>query len=383
MESCSSQESDCNIRHCPDENGWRDTPGVYCYCAEFGGQPTTIGVHPIVKARALCANDGWVASTSSGSGGALNQQPSPEADSPSQSSENPPTSDDSAAAQSSDEQPSAGDDSAQQSNPTDEQSQENERATEREQEFEAQQAQGSNSPDSASQNESADNARDSSADSSILTASAQDQQPEVFKEEYASAIASAQTDQPQPANLSEPMDNVVQLASNSASSGGAAAEQVPENPVWNEASGEVSGDSNSSASAGSAYNTLQSFGKDIVANVQAQLPSSVLDYEAEGILPDPVEMTQSAIQDTIQDRVQAAIPQSDDQTDSVDAMSGQIDSTFGRDLMVQLTKNGAGLSPLNDAKAVWNYLSNIVQLELFNKGTAQVQEPLGGSTDDQ
>jgi hypothetical protein len=275
-------------------------------------------------------------------------------------------------------QPATNDDSAPQTNQADQQSQEDQSAAEREQEFEAQQAHGS-----ASQNESGDNGSGASADNSIQTGSAQDQQPEVFKDEYASAIASAQADQPQPAEPSEPMDNVVQLASNSASSDGAAAEQIPDSPTWQETSAEVSADTSPSASTGSIYAAAQSFGKDVVANVQGQLPSSVLDYQAEGILPDPIEMIQTAVQETIQNRVQAVIPQSEDQADPVDAISVQIDSTFGRDLMVQLVKNGAGLSPLNNAKAVWSYLSNIVNLDIMRNGAAQVQAPISGSTDDQ
>jgi hypothetical protein len=313
----------------------------------------------------------------------LSSGSTPGTSAPASTDSQPPADDESPASDENTPPPSANDDSIQQTNQADERSQEDERAAEREQEFEAQQAQGSAGQDSASQNESADNGSGASADNSIQTGSAQDQQPEVFKEEYASAIASAQADQPQPAEPSEPMDNVVQLASNSASSDGTAAAQIPDSPTWQETSAEVSTDSSSSQSTDSNYSAVQSFGKDVVANIEAQLPNNVLDYEAEGILPDPVEMIRSGIQDTILDRTQAAIPQTEDQTDPVDAISGQIDSTFGRDLMVQLVKNGAGLSPLNDAKAVWSYLSSIVKLDIMRNGAAQVQAPIGGSTDDQ
>ncbi len=180
------------------------------------------------------------------------------------------------------------------------------------------------------------------------------------------------------------MDNVVQLASNSASSDGAAAEQIPDNPTWQEMSTEVSVDSSTSTSTGSIYGAAQSFANDVATKVEGQ---AVLAYEATGILPDPVELTQTAMTQTaIADALHSfASPnaQSEDQTDSADVISAQIDSTFGRDLMVQLVKNGAGLSPLNDAKAVWSYLSNIVKLDIMRNGAAQVQAPIGGSTDDQ
>ncbi|MGB8411411.1 MAG: hypothetical protein WCE23_01160 [Candidatus Binatus sp.] len=128
----------------------------------------------------------------------------------------------------------------------DETSQDDAVAAEREQEFEAQQTQQSSSQDTASQNDSegsGDDTRSASpTDNSISTASTAEQEPEVFKQEQASAIASAQGAQPQAAEPSEPMDGLVQLASNSVSSGEAAPQQVSGNPVWNSAYDKITDD---------------------------------------------------------------------------------------------------------------------------------------------
>ena len=377
----------------PLHNGLLVTPGSWwCDGSESGNCPT----NDDPNGRLLCKEAGnecgyelnTCAKEESSSDSSNQAAPSAGTSSPPDSSESQAPTDNGATqssegqapAEDSAQQPPTSDDSAQQ---TDEQKQEDERAAEREQEFEAQQAQKSNSQASATPNESGDNGNESPAGSSISTSSAEDQEPQAFAEEQASAIESAQADQPQPAEPSEPMDNVVQLASNSVSTDGTATQPIPDGPVWQEASADVSADSSPSESTGTAYDSVQSFGNDFVGNLQGELPANALDYLAEGILPAPVETLNSALADTIQSRVEGSISRSEDQTDPVGAISGQIDQTFSVDLMVQLVRNGFGFSPLNDAKAVWSYLSNIVKLDIVRNGAAQVQAPIDGSTDDQ